>query len=1153
MTGNQTPGGKPRAKTWGRAVAAFPLLMGLLAPAVSSAGSPPFDPVMCPAERLGSNLGCVAKDVTFAGNPKALAIWNGATKTDILPGETVTCNEGDEIVMDLNVTITAQPNSRYDLGLFIGNQGQDIQKLAISGGNTSCSTYVFPQSGGHVTGGNEIPPVGFQEISNPKNACGDVNGSTGTSEATMSKVLVQCVKDPATGNLKLPMLITWNVDAKAACTGNTYPVPTSQSKCNASANTIVANVVPVGAVTPTLTLNKAPPTGILALGETLTYVITATNTGPSTQTNVVVSDTTLLSPGLQPSSTKTCATLASGDTCVLTGTYVVQSGDVTAGTINNTAWVQSDQVTTPVSDQQITPLSVNSLSLDKPAPTGELAVGETITYTITATNTGNTTQTGVVVSDTTLAGLSPNTITCPSVAPNETCVLVGNYVVKQSDVDKGLIDNTASVQSAQVTTPVEDSESTIIASNPLLNMVKTASPLTYSTAGTVINYSYVLKNVGDAVLSGPFTVTDDKIASVNCSGAPATLGLNESYTCTATYTTTQADVDAGSITNVASATAKDPQGYTVVSPIKRETVNSDAAPVLSLVKTGNPHTYSALASVITYSYLITNEGDLTLSGPFTVSDDKIANVNCGVSPPATLAPGGTLNCTGTYTITEADIFAGSVTNTASVVAKDPQGNVVTSPVAKETVSRQSVDLLTMIKTPTPQVFTKAGDIIEYNFALKNEGSVMLVGPFTVSDDKLGAVSCPTTNLAPGATLNCTKTYTITQADIDAGSVTNLATAQGKTPWGTAVVTPEEKATVTSDVKSLLGLVKTASSTTYSKEGDVINYTYVLTNNGGLTLSGPFKVEDNKARVSCDSPPATLAPGASLSCTASYTITQTDVDAGSVTNSAVAEAIGPNGLPVFSPRVQETVQSRQLQSLSLVKIAPVGKLKFGETITYTVVATNTGYTTQTDVVVSDTMLATSKTCPELAPGATCELTGSYVVQQTDVDAGKIVNTAQVVSAQVPAVTDTETTPIIEPSTLKVDKSQPVGKLVEGATITYTVTATNTGLTTQYDVVVADSKISPNSETCKEVRPGGTCVLTGTYVVQKSDVYAGSITNTGSATSDQVTTPVEDTVVTPLRPAPEPPKPIPTLNEWAQLIMALLMIALLGWHQRGLRRR
>ncbi len=49
------------------------------------------------------------------------------------------------------------------------------------------------------------------------------------------------------------------------------------------------------------------------------------------------------------------------------------------------------------------------------------------------------------------------------------------------------------------------------------------------------------------------------------------------------------------------------------------------------------------------------------------------------------------------------------------------------------------------------------------------------------------VTCPTGDLAPGASLTCTSSaYTVTQADVDAGSVANTATAHGLTPGGTDV-------------------------------------------------------------------------------------------------------------------------------------------------------------------------------------------------------------------------------------------------------------------------------------------------------------------------------------------------------------------------------
>ena len=89
--------------------------------------------------------------------------------------------------------------------------------------------------------------------------------------------------------------------------------------------------------------------------------------------------------------------------------------------------------------------------------------------------------------------------------------------------------------------------------------------------------------------------------------------------------------------------------------------------------------------------------------------------------------------------------------------------------------------------------------------------------------------------------------------------------------------------------SSITLTKSTTSTGYGAAGQTIPYSYLVTNSGATTLTG-ISVSDNKVSVSC--PSTTLAKGASETCTATYTVTQADVDSGSVTNSATASADGP---------------------------------------------------------------------------------------------------------------------------------------------------------------------------------------------------------------------------------------------------------------------
>ena len=526
-------------------------------------------------------------------------------------------------------------------------------------------------------------------------------------------------------------------------------------------------------------------------------------------------------------------------------------------------------------------------------------------------------------------------------------------------------------------------ETSTVSSTPALTLVKSATPATYSAVGQTISYSYLVTNSGGTAFAGPVTVTDDK-ATVTCPAGGLAIGA--SMTCHATYTITQADLDAGSVTNTAQAHANGTDSNT-----DQKTVTAVQSPALHLDKTATPQTYSAVGDTISYSYKLTNTGNVTLVAPFTVSDDKLT-VTCPATP-TSLAPTASITCTASYTIKQSDMDAGSITNHATGHAVFA-GNAVNSNQDTQTVTTTQSPSLHLDKTASPATYVK-GTVISYEYKLTNNGNVTLVAPFTVSDDKL-SVTCPATptSLAPGAFITCTASHTAT-AGGRRGGLDHEPCDGSRVFGGNPVDSNQDMQTVTANQSPSLHLDKTAAPNTYSHVGDVISYSYKLTNNGNVTLVAPFTVTDDKLTVSCPPTPTSLAPTESITCTASYTIQQSDLDNGSITNHATGHAVFA-GNAVDSNQDMQTVTATQSPSLHLDKTAtPKTYSAVGDVISYSYKLTNNGNVTLVaPFTITDDKLSAS--CPatptSLAPTASITCTASYTIQQSDLDNGSITNHA-----------------------------------------------------------------------------------------------------------------------------------------------------------------
>ena len=225
-----------------------------------------------------------------------------------------------------------------------------------------------------------------------------------------------------------------------------------------------------------------------------------------------------------------------------------------------------------------------------------------------------------------------------------------------------------------------------------------------------------------------------------------------------------------------------------------------------------------------------------------------------------------------------------------------------------------------------------------------------------------------------------------------------------------------------------------------KAGETVEYKIVVTNTGNVTLSDIVVTDtmSNGASVTwadgtetneAGNPVvASLAPNATATLTATYVVTQADVDAqATIENVATATAKDPGDDPVDPDEptpvpVDPEDKNPGISVTKTVTSTPANGSTYGvgETITYRIAITNSGNITLTNIQVIDTMngIAGAQPTPSassiasLAPGVTASVTVSYTVVAGD--QGNTVSNTAIGAATDPtdpgaAYTDTDTTP------------------------------------------------------------------------------------------------------------------------------------------------
>ena len=412
-------------------------------------------------------------------------------------------------------------------------------------------------------------------------------------------------------------------------------------------------------------------------GDTIVYTITIANTGNVTLTGIDITDTMTDGDGqsltLTSPSTFSTYTLAPGATEVIQATYNIDQPAADTGSISNTVSVDGTAPDgTEVSDDLDAPVVVNttltpSIEVTKVSTITHsdsdvsVGVGDTINYTITVENTGNTTLTDIsvsdIITDKASVGLTltsgptydtSNTATEGTLGVGESATYSATFVITQQAVNAGGVSNTASVTSkdpsgTDVTDSTDSATEDLIPRTAAMSVVKTASVDdngdVKNGVGDVIQYTVTVTNTGNVTLTdvdlsdelrlGSSTATpedntgNDSPAGVNLWTQDQTLLPGESATYVAWYIIDDTAASSGKVINTAIATADTPLTGTdaTLSVTSNEAV-VDIAPIpsISITKTSEivqndtGNTTIDVGDQITYTIVVTNDGNTDLNG-----------------------------------------------------------------------------------------------------------------------------------------------------------------------------------------------------------------------------------------------------------------------------------------------------------------------------------------------------------------------------------------------------------------------------------------------------------------------------------------------------------------------------------------------------------
>ena len=451
----------------------------------------------------------------------------------------------------------------------------------------------------------------------------------------------------------------------------------------------------------------------------------------------------------------------------------------------------------------------------------------------------------------------------------------------------------------------------------------------------------------------------------------------EGVTCKVTGSQTEVGSSENTFTYELNKGTKE-TNYVIVPVFGRLTVSDmDVQGVITKTHTGEKFRVN---DQVTFTITVKN----IYAEPQTITISEINGVTFdGPNVFENVEPGAEVTAKAVYTITQADVDNGSFTNTATALFSNEHSYIGTDTVPTEkTPDPEPIPNPTPTPVPASSVSIEktadqkeggyaAGDIVNYTIRVVNNGEQQLAN-IQVSDPLTG-LNETIPSLKAGEEKIFTTTYTVTEQDVLAGKIVNVATVKGTDENGKTVENETTKELVTEQKNSHLTVTQTTTSTpadgkAYSV-GEKITYIITVTNDGNVTVTGVQVTDELTGNVgdlawNVDS----LAPGESREFTAEYTVTKEDAQAGKVHNVAAAQGnsndpekpdvpvtpgetedpVNPEVTPTVTPKPSETPEPSITPTPDITQAPAVTKTPSNPST-----PVNNGTTTKTAVKTGDT--------------------------------------------------------------------------------------------------------------------------------------------------------------------------------------------------------